>query len=468
MVGAYVRVRELTINEKPYPQRNAIAMYQTTLRIIFCYLIIFSSPTLLDLLIPSISTFLELSLITILWIYTWIFIRGKLTKKERKVPDFFLVFLAICSLISVIISLFIRDIPLIVIIYRLFNFFSFYTFVYLLAYLKRKYKLLKKLLIIIIILSNIISAGIVLDSLGGIVEIPILGQRLVKWEQETGILQNKLRGGQRRGAFLIGGSTSVYPILSLGILASAILFNLEGEKRKYLWGMILNLSLVWLGCFFSLSRAPLLLATAMIGYLILRFFLLSRKSQSQRKLFIGILFISVLITTPILQAKLYEKINSKAVNILSSGLSAEELSNYKRYFAWYQGILLFTDGESYIGYGLGTSNVAVRKNQLLRYDQYNDHYESAIFSAFSEGGIVGLIVILMPFIIIVFCSQKTPNRDVYIVWVFLLVLNLCAAPIYGYPSQLAYFMGMSFSLVLKPVQSPTRLIMLKPQVVNRK
>ena len=463
----YVRVREFTINKKCYPQQNAIAMYQKTLIILFFYLIIFSSPTLLDLLVPSISTFLELSLITILWVYTWLFIRSKLKRKERKIPDYFLVFLGICSLISVTISLLIRDIPLIVIIYRLFNFFSFYPCVYLLAYLRRKHKLIKKILIFIIILSNIISVGIILDSLGGLVEIPILGQRLVKWEQQTGVLQNKLRGGQRRGAFLIGGSTSVYPILSLGILSSAILFNLEGEKRKYLWGTILNLSLVWLGCFFSLSRAPLLLATLMIGYLILRFFLLSRKSKSQRKLLIGILCVIFLIVTPMLQAKLFEKINSKAVNILSSGLSAGELANYKRYYAWYQGILLFTDSESYIGYGLGTSNVAVRNNQLLRYDQYNDHYESAILSAFSEGGIVGLIVILMPLIIIIFCSHKTPNRDVYIIWVFVLVINLCAAPIYGYPSQLAYFMGMSFALVMKPVQSPTRLIMLKPQVINK-
>lgn len=439
-------------------------MYKTTLRILIFYLIIFSSPTLLDLLFPSLATILELGLIALLWSYTWIFIRGKLNKKERKVPDFFLVLLTIFSVISVIISLFIRDIPLTVVIYRLFTYFSFYTCVYLFAYIKRKHKLFKKLLISIIILSNIISVGIIYDSLGGLVDIPVLGQRLVKWEQKSGILQNKLRGGQRRGSFFIGGSTSVYPILSLGILSSFILFNLEGEKRKYLWGAILNLSLVWLGCFFSLSRAPLLIATAMIAYLILRFFLLSRKSKTQRKVLIGILLLLVLGTTPILQEKLYKKINAKAVNILSSGLSEKELANYKRYYAWYQGILLFTDSESYIGYGLGTSTVAVKNNKLLRYDQYNYHYESSIFSAFSEGGIVGLIVILLPFIIII-CARKTPNQDVFIVWGFLLVTNLCAAPIYGYPSQLAYFIGMSFCLVGKPTKSPTRLIMVK-QTVN--
>ena len=442
-------------------------MYTKTLRILIFYLIIFSSPTLLDLLVPSISTLLELSLIVLLWGYTWVFIRRKLNSKERKVPDNILVFLVICSAISVVISFFIREIPLNVIIYRLFTYFSFYTCVYLLAYIKRKQKLFKKLLIFIVLLSNIISVGIVCDSLGGLVEIPILGQRLIKWEKDSGILQNKLRGGQRRGSFLIGGSTSVYPILSLGILSSVILFNLEGEKRKYLWGAILNLSLVWVGCFFSLSRAPVLLATAMIFYLILRFFLLSRKSKTQRKVFIGMLCVIILVSTPILQAKLYEKINNKAVNILSSGLSAEELANYKRYYAWYQGILLFTDSESYIGYGLGTSNVAVKNNKLLRYDQYNYHYESAIFSTFSEGGIVGLIVILLPFFIIIFYSHKTPYRDVYIVWCFLLVTNLCAAPIYGYPSQLAYFMGMSFCLVIEPLKQTTRLVILKPKVMSK-
>ena len=439
-------------------------MYKRTLRILIFYLIIFSSPTLLDLFFPGIATFLELGLIATLWVYTWIFIRGKLNKKERKIPDFFLVVLVICSAISVVISLFIRDIPLTVIIYRLFTYFSFYTCTYLFAYIKRKYTLFKKLLIFIIILSNIISVGIVYDSLGGLVKIPDLGQRLIKWEKKSGVIQNKLRGGQRRGSFFIGGSTSVYPILSLGILSSVVLFHFQGEKRKYIWGAIINLSLVWLGCFFSLSRAPLLLATAIICYLILRFFLLSRKSTSQRKIFIAIFCFLVLLITPILQTKLYEKINTKAFNIISSGLSAGELANYKRYYAWYQGILLFTDPESYIGYGLGTSNVAVRKNKLLRYNQYNYHYESSILSSFSEGGIVGLIVILLPFIIIIICSQKTPNRDILIVWGFLLVINLCAAPIYGYPTQLAYFMGMSFCLVLKPVQSPRRIILVKPMV----
>ena len=436
-------------------------MYKRTLRILIFYLIIFSSPTLLDLFFPNFATFLELSLIALLWCYTWIFIRRKLNKKERKIPDFFLVFLVICSAISVIISFFIRDIPLTVIIYRLFTYFSFYPCVYLFAYIKRKYKLFKKLLIFIIVLSNIISVGIVYDSLGGLVRVPDLGQRLIKWEKKSGVIQNKLRGGQRRGSFFIGGSTSVYPILSLGILSSMILFNLEGEKRKYLWGTILNLSLVWLGCFFSLSRAPLLLVTAMICYLVLRFFLLSRKSNSQRKLFIAIFCLLFLLITPILQTKLYEKINTKAFNIISSGLSTGELANYKRYYAWYQGILLFTEPESYVGYGLGTSNVAVRKNKLLKYNQYNYHYESSILSAFSEGGIIGLIVILLPFIIIIICSKKTPNRDIFILWGFLLVINLCAAPIYGYPTQLAYFMGMSFCLVLKP--SPRRVILVKPQ-----
>ena len=189
-------------------------MYYRTLRILIFYLIIFSSPTLLDLLFPGFATFLELSLIALLWVYTWIFIRGKLKKNERKTPDFYLVILGICSIISAVISLFIRDIPLTVIIYRLFTYFSFYTCVYLFAYIKRKYKLFKKLLIFIIILSNIISVGIVYDSQGGLVKVPDLGQRLIKWEKKSGIIQNKLRGGQRRGSFFIGGSTSVYPILS--------------------------------------------------------------------------------------------------------------------------------------------------------------------------------------------------------------------------------------------------------------
>jgi hypothetical protein len=407
---------------------------------------------MIDIFLSRQGTFLELLLILNLWLYTWVFIRKKLSKKEKKIPDFFLTILLVCLGFADLISFLVREIPLNVVIYRSFPFFSFYPLVYLITYIKRKYKLLKKVLIFTIIICNFISVGIIYDSLGGLINTPLIGDKIVSLEEESETLQHKLRGGQRRGSFFLGGSTSVYPFLSLGILCSVVLYKLEGEKRKYLWSSLPNLVIICLGCFFSLSRAPLLLAIAFSFYSIFRIFVFSERKTIERRILFTLVGVTILIVTPIVQSQIYQQINDRAVEILESGLSAKDTANSKRYLAWYKGLLLFTDTDSWIGYGLGTSNLAVKNNKLLHYSQYRYHYESSILSVFSEGGIVGIIAIFTPFIVIVWGSRNNPDRDIYICWAILLLTNLFVAPILGNTSQLAYFLGMSLCIALKPVK----------------
>ncbi|GAB4240141.1 MAG: hypothetical protein Kow0049_27900 [Stanieria sp.] len=427
-------------------------MFSLTFKIIIFYLFFFSFPTLVDIFLSDSATLLEFFLILILWLYTWIIVRKKISKKEKKIPDFLLTILLFCIGFSGLISFLVREIPLTVVIYRSMPLVSFYPLVYLIIYLKRKYKLLKKVLIFTIILCNVISVGIIYDSLGGLVQTPLIGEKIVSLEKESGTLKNRLRGGQRRGSFFLGGSTSVYPFLSLGILCSLVLYKIEGEKRKYLWSSLPNLVMVCLGCFFSLSRAPLLLAITFSFYSILKIFVFSQRKIIERRILFTLLGLTILIITPIIQSQIYQQINEKAVNIVESGISAQDRSNYKRYLAWHKGLLLFTDTDAWIGYGLGTSNLAVKNNKLLNYSQYRYHYESSIFSTFSEGGILGIIVIFMPFIIIVWISRHNPDRDIYICWAILLLTNLFVAPILGNTSQFAYFLGMSLCVALKPVK----------------
>ncbi len=438
-------------------------MYKLTFRIIVFYLLLFSSPKLLDILLGSTATILELLLITLLWFYGCICVRSKLTKKERKNPDFFLIILILGLLLLFPTSLILRKIPITVIIYRIFPYFSFYPLIYLFIYLKRKSKLIKRILVFTILLCNITSLGIVYDFSGGLINTPFIGNRIVALEKESGTVQHKLRGGQRRGSFFIGGSTGVYPFLSLGILSSLILFHLEREKDKYIWQSIVNLFLVWLGCLFSLSRAPLFLATTLSLYCLSKFFLFSKLKKLQRRIiFIGLIFGFILVI-PIIQEQLQQQLNRDTISILQSGLSPQEKANYKRYYAWYEGSLLFTDLDSWIGYGLGTSNLAVQHHKLLPRNQYRSHYESSIFSTFSEGGIIGLCILFFPFIIIIISSKSNPHKDIFLVWSAMLLLNLFAAPIYSYSSQIAYFMGMSLCVSLKPERQK---LILMPSSMN--
>lgn len=424
-------------------------MYKITSQIITVYLILFSVPKLLDIVLGDSATILELFLIFFLWAYTFIFIHKKLTKKEKSKADLFLIIIFLCLFWLFIVSLFFRNIPLSVIIYRIISYCSFYPFIYLFIYLKRKLRLVKELLVITILLCNITSLGIIYDFSGELVNLPWIGNRIVILEKAEGTVQYKTRGGQRRGSFFIGGSTAVYPFLSLGIMSSLTLFYLEKERDKYLWIVMINLFLSWLGCLCSLSRAPLILMSFMSFYCLLKLFVLSKISLVKRKIFFILLIISVILAIPIIQYQLQQQINAKSLLILQSGLSTKEKSNYRRYTTWRKGSLLFTDLDSWIGYGLGTSNLAVKRNRMLDRHQYRHHYESSIFSAFSEGGIVALFLLFIPLLIIIFSYKSNFHKDIFVIWSFILILNLFVAPIYSYSSQIAYFMVTSLCLLMK-------------------
>ena len=425
-------------------------MQKLNFQIIVCYLLIFSSPTLVDVLFGGLATAIELGLLMGLWVYTLVVIQPKLKARERKIPDIFLLLITAGSLAMLGVSWLVREIPLTVIIYRLFPCFSFFPFVYLLLYLRRRYSLFKKLLITIILLCNLIAVGVIIDSQGLLIEAPVVGEKIVQLEQDSASANFRLRGQQRRGAFFLGGSTTVYPFLSLGALSSLLLYKLERGKKHYFWLCLPSFLLVWLGCFFSLSRAPLFLASLFLLFCSWKLFMTGRKDTFQRKYILAILLFSLLLTAPAINSNLSQSVSRKFTKVLNSGISPDESSNTARYYAWYEGSLLFTELDSWLGNGLGTSTLAVKHNKLLARGQYRFHYESAIFSTFSEGGTIGLLIFLSPFILVVYSSRSHPHRDIYLVWMVTLLVNFFAAPIYGYSSQLAYFVGMSFCFVSKP------------------
>lgn len=425
-------------------------MQKLNFRIIVGYLLIFSSPTLVDVLFGGLATAIELGLLLGLWIYTLAIIQPKLKAKERKIPDILLLLIAVGSLIMLGVSWLVREIPLTVIVYRLFPGFSFFPFVYLLLYLRRRYKLVKKLLITIILLCNLIAVGIIVDSQGLLIEAPLIGEKIIQVEQDSASANFKLRGQQRRGAFFLGGSTTVYPFLSLGALSSLVLYKLERGKKRYFWFCLPSFLLVWLGCFFSLSRAPLFLASLFLLFCSWKLFMTGKEQTWQRKYILVVLLFSLFLTAPFINTNLTQSVSSKFTKVLDSGISPEESSNTARYYAWYEGSLLFTELDSWLGNGLGTSTLAVKHNKLLARGQYRFHYESAIFSIFSEGGTIGLLIFLIPFLLVICSSKYHPHSDIYLVWMATLLLNFFAAPIYGYSSQLAYFLGMSFCFASKP------------------
>jgi hypothetical protein len=317
-------------------------------------------------------------------------------------------------------------------------------------YVQKNIFLFKRLLFFLIILIDLISLGIILDSQGFLLETPFLGSQLVKVQQEWSIRNNVMLerysiGNQRRGAFLIGGSTTVYPVLSIGFLANVLFFSgLKKANKKDLLLVITNYFIIWLGAFFSLSRTPLLLTTAMCFYALADRYSIGRLKNLGRQLIFIILIVCLVLAMPQIQLKLFQQIDVNAVTRFNLGFSEENHGNLIRYLMWQEGLKLFNDPDAWIGYGVGTSSLGARS--YINSELSRSHYESALFSAFSEGGILGVLTLLLPYIVIIIVARQTPKSGVFIVWSCLIMINLFAAPISGYTTVLPCFIAMGLCL----------------------
>jgi len=291
------------------------------------------------------------------------------------------------------------------------------------------------------------------DSQSGLINLPFLGDRLLQirgsYSEAAGVDASSgiFLGEQKRGSFLIGGSTSIYPIISVGCLSNVLFFRLFFKKESNPLLFMPTFLIIWVGAWFSLSRTPLLLTTIICIYGILNLSFTKKSMSLKNQLKILSLIIIPTFTIPIIQSIIFNNMSETAILRFDSFFSSESESNYLRYQSWEKGMNLFQQSDSWLGYGSGTSTIATRKfihSSLLR-----GHYESSIFSAFSENGLLGLLILLTPYIAIIILSLKTPNPGIFIVWSCLVVINLFSAPINGYNVVFPCFLVMALCFSLR-------------------
>jgi hypothetical protein len=424
--------------------------------LLYVYTFLFFSPLLIDIFFGSLGTFVKISLALILWPIAFLFVRKKLELKYIKVIDKILIALLVFMSFTVIIS-FYRGIPLIVILFGLFFPIAFYPLVYLFFYIRSKHSkfnhFLFYFLLFLIILTDLIAIGIVWDSQGGLINLPFVGDRVLEirgsYSEAAGIDASSgiFLGEQKRGSFLIGGSTFVYPIISVGCLSNVLFFGIFFKQKSHPLLFTPTFLIIWIGAWFSLSRTPLLLTTIICVYGMFNLNFTKKFTSIENQLKFVFLIITTTFAVYLIQSMIFDYMSESAILRFESFFDSDTNSNRIRYNAWENGMNLFQQLDAWLGYGTGTSTTATRR--FMHSSLFQPHYESSIFSAFSENGTFGLLILLMPYIAIIILSLKTPNAGIFIVWSCLVVINLFSAPINGYAVIFPCFLVMALCFSLR-------------------
>jgi len=408
---------------------------------------VFSCSLLLNVLFGGYAAYLRLLLIAILWLFAiWLFLTPNcLSKRDVNLPNQGLLILLMCLTVMLIVSATVSRAPLIAIFYSIMPYFSFYPLVYLLLVVRRNNFLTKKLLIVFLILCNILAIGVIYDGVIGLENTPFISGKFAKALQEINTVDAT---GDRRGGFFFGSATSVYPFMSIGLL-SAVIINKIFRDKNSIFLVYLSIPIIWMGCFFTFSRAPIILGTAFAAYAFLEMTFINPNIKASHKFFLVIATFLFTVLAPDLQSWLYEQMGAYHADRLGATLSSSDTGNSHRFLTWIEGMKLFNSTEAWRGYGLATSNI--RMSQLYGFE-LKPQYESSILFTFSEGGIAGLIARLVPILITFWVCQNTRLAMLFSIWSLLFFINLFISPlINGHPVQLSYFLGMAMCVTLAPL-----------------
>ena len=420
-------------------------MSQLALRIFILYSIIFTSQKLLDIFLGGLASPIKLLLIVALWFIVFAFYWQKLTNRERSLADICLMILVFAMVFAVSISYLVHQVPLFIVVYVAISYLSFYPLIYLIIYLKRRPQYFKKLLSFSVLLCLVISLGIVFDSSGGLLKTPIIGSRLEVLESNTKKSEiYQYRGEQKRGSFFMESSTIVFPVLATGFLCLTIQNSLfPRQKTKIINSIWFNSIIIWIGCFFTLSRTPLFLTSAMIFYLFAKSVRIGTTKKLLRQMCFVFMLVAIFLASSQVQSYLYKQLDESAVEAFNSGISAEEGGNFRRFQAWGNGLALFTDSDAWLGKGLGTSRVGLED---YLGNQAEHHYESSLLSSFSEASIFGMTVETLPLLVVIYIVIVKKVNSVFLVWAMLFAVNIFAAPITAYSTMFSRYLGMGLCI----------------------
>lgn len=335
--------------------------------------------------------------------------------------------------------------PIIATFYSGLTYLSFYPFIYLFLIIRKNPVLTKRILLIFAILCIFLALGVIYDTTVGLQNAPFVNSSMIAALSEFATIDEN---GQQRGSFFFPSSTAVYPFLSIGILSTILLSKLFRDK-KLNWLASLSIPIIWLGCFFTFSRAPLILCTIFSIYAFIELVLIDKSVKISQKVILIFVFVTLVGLFSEIKDFLYEQAGSYQVGRFETTFSTGETGNYARLIGFKNGLKLFDLIEAWRGYGLGTSNT--RMGQLYNFP-VRSHYESSIFLTFSEGGVVGLFARLLPLVVTFWLCQSTAVSRLFSVWMLLFFINLCLSPLIdGHSVQVAYFLAVSLCIAFAPL-----------------
>ncbi|MBW4662631.1 MAG: hypothetical protein KME01_00240 [Chroococcus sp. CMT-3BRIN-NPC107] len=409
--------------------------------------LIFSSALALNILFAEYASYIRLILTLILWAFTIliVFERKALKSWELHLPNQILFLLLSSFIVMLAVSAAVSPAPIVATFYSGLTYLSFYPFTYLFLIIRKNPILTKRILLIFTILCVFLSLGVIYDATVGLQNAPFVNSRIIAAIDEFAIIDEN---GQQRGGFFFGSSTVVYPFLSIGIL-SIILLSKLFRYNKLNWLAALSIPIIWLGCFFTFSRAPLILCTVFSIYAFIELVVIDQNIKLSHKTILLLVFVILVGLFAEIRDFLYEQAGSYQVTRFESTFSQGETGNYIRIMGWKEGLKLFDLLEAWRGYGLGTSNT--RMGEIYDFP-VRSHFESSIFLTFSEGGVFGLFARLLPLVVTFWLCQGTVVSRLFSVWMLLFFVNLCVSPLIdGHSVQLAYFLAMALCLAFAPL-----------------
>ncbi len=252
-------------------------------------------------------------------------------------------------------------------------------------------------------------------------------------------------GYLRRAAFLFGASTTIFPLLSMGLVAAATLY-ISNRTRTRLFMLITLLFLTLAALYLTGSRANLLLYSSFsaVVYLVA----IRQSAPGKRVVLLALPFLvsPLLLSTVAYYAEQFDALRGRYLDPFSS----QALGNDHRYYVWGRALDMFNrlGIESVLGHGLGTTVSTIDDGF-----EYSTHFESSFFQAFYEGGAIGLLLRYLPVIVVFYSilsrasARKEIQNKLLIAWLIWYVIAIAIAPTAGaYHTQMAYFLACGLAL----------------------
>ena len=376
--------------------------------------------------------------IIFLWIYVffnWNYLKSSVSNFNKLGKWFY--FIALLAFFLLMRSLYL-GIPFLAIVYTYFQHLGFLPIVLLILSFSDLPTYIRKILHIMLMSSLLLGVGVIADAYIGM-------NNIFAFEGAEHMTRLGVQG-IRRGDFTIG-STNVFVTLSIGLVSTYLLVS---QFRYGIFKALFGLVLIVVAMYASGSRASLILGAVLAVIIVLKFL-------KKRRYFLTTGFILTMVVGGGAIALQLGILNFNADKIERFGsLSSEETEgNLGRFRSWGDGLVLMSDTNNIYGSGVGTTNPKVGElfGSGLSLD---DGFESSFFSRYYEGGIVGLILFLLP----LFCclvAYKNQLFDVLNVWMVLLYFNFFIAPTaQGYPSNLIIYFALSMCIFFKGAQDRVR------------